>query len=603
MEIIKKIITDGKIDGPGSYFQIHKKIESEKLSRNVRADKSIKIAILSSFTTTGIKEVLNVKCCGLGIMPEFYVANYNQYVQEIADKSSPLYKFAPDVTIVFIDTMSLLGDIFFFPYRFSDEERKKVSDEKRAELTGLINMLSGNLPGKIIFHNFKVPTYSPMGVLEDKQGFGFFEMVRTLNGRLAEDFKKDSQVFIFDYDSFCSRHGKERIFDHRMYYLGDIKLNFDFIPLLGDEYMGFIKPIKSIVKKCLVLDLDNTLWGGIVGEEGFEGIDLDQTPKGRPFLEFQKHILSLSERGVILAINSSNNPDDALKVLREHPYMVLREKHFSAMKINWDNKISNMKAIASELNIGLDSLVFIDDTRLNREMVKESLPEVLVVELPEDPALYSKTLMEMNDFNTLHITEEDREKGSMYAAQRKREEYKGTLTDITQYLEGLEIVATIEKVNPFTLPRILQLVEKTNQFNMTTRRYSEEDIKKFAADKDRLIASIRVEDKFGDNGIVGAAIVKKEGAIWRIDTFLLSCRVIGRKIEEALLAYIAEEAKKEGAHNLVGEFIPTKKNAPAKDFYRSSGFKAAGNDGEKEIWEFNVRGGYGYPHFIKIIKK
>jgi len=605
MEIIRRIITEKRPESITDYFLVHKKIESEKIKRKVYTKKTIKIAILSSFTTKGVKEILNVKCCSLGILPKFYIAPYNQYAQEILNRQSLLYNFEPDLVIVFIDTMSLLGEDFFFPYRISDEKRKKMLDKKYNELMTLIRVLSENISGKIIFHNFEVPIYSPLGILENKQSFGFIEMIRTLNSKLNESFKNNSQVFIFDYDLFCSKHGKKRIFDNKMYYWGDIKLGFDFIPLLCEEYMGFIKPIMSLTKKCIVLDLDNTLWGGIIGEDGFEGIKLGPTPEGRPFLEFQKYILNLFERGVILAINSRNNPDDALKVLREHPYMVLKEEHFASIKINWRDKITNMKEIAEEINIGLDSLVFIDDDQVNREIIKKALPEVYVVDLPDDPTLYVQALMEVNEFNTLQITEEDKKKGEMYAAQRKRQELQIASADISEFLRDLHIKVTIAKGNSFTIPRISQLTQKTNQFNMTTKRYLEEDIRKFAESNDYLVFSAKVEDKFGDSGLTGVVIIKKakEMKEWIIDTFLLSCRVLGREIEKAILAFIIEQAKKEGVNTLIGEFIPTKKNAPAKNVYKDNGFRLFDKEGDKEIWKLDVRQVTpSYPEFITMQK-
>jgi len=226
-----------------------------------------------------------------------------------------------------------------------------------------------------------------------------------------------------------------------------------------------------------------------------------------------------------------------------------------------------------------------------------------LVDLPEDPSLYLKTLMELNDFNSFHFSEEDKKKGQMYVDQRKRQELSKTTTDITEYLKALNMVVTIEKATNFIIPRISQLTQKTNQFNMTTRRYLEGDIKKFSENKDYLVFSIKVEDKFGDNGITGMAIVKKETENWLIDTFLLSCRIIGRRVEETMLAYIVEEAKKKRIKTLIGQFIPTKKNIPAKDFYEKNGFRLIEENENTEKWGYKIKNEYNYPNFIKVIKK
>ncbi len=604
MKTIKGIIAEKTPETITDFFLIHKRIEAEKQKRKAHAEKTMKIALVSSFTTKGIEEVLNVKCCSLGIMPDFYVAPYNQYAQEILNKASLLYKSDHDLVIIFIDTMSLFGEIFFSPYRLSDEERKEIAKQKYSEIITLIKTLSEKISGKIIFHNFEVPAYSPLGILENKQGFGFIEMVRTLNSRLAEAFKDNSQIFIFDYDLFCSKHGKKEIFDYKMYYLGDIKLNLNLIPVLCEEYMGFIKPIMSLTRKCIVLDLDNTLWGGVIGEDSLEGIRLGLTTEGRPYLEFQRYLISLHERGVILAINSRNNADDSLRVLREHPYAVLKEEHFASIKINWNDKLTNIREIAKEINIGLDSLVFIDDDRVNRELVKKSFPEVYVLDLPDDPSLYVRALIEVNDFNTLQITEEDKRKSMLYATERKRKKVQVASTDISEFLKGLDIRVTIMKADSFTIPRISQLTQKTNQFNMTTRRYLEEDIRRFAKSDDYLIFSAKVEDKFGDSGITGAVIIKKEDYQWTIDTFLLSCRVLGRNVEEALMTKIIEYAKIENARKIVGIFVPTAKNKPAIDFYKRCGFnKIRELDGRTEYDLKLTKEGFKAPAYIDIVER
>ena len=601
MKNIKEIIFAKKIDGIADYVNLYKDIEQKIKKRQLKNGKTIKIAILSSFTTKGIKEILFIKCCEISCLPEFYVGDYNQYSQEVLNPDSRLYKFGPTLIIIFIDTMTILGEQYFSPYQISDKKRKEWHDEKLKEIISLIKKIKEHSSAKILLHNFQVPLHSPLGILENKQKFGFIESVETLNANLRDTFKNDTQVLVFDYNSFCSRIGKQNIMDYKMYYLADIKLDWRHVPELCNEYLAYIKPIMSMTKKCIVLDLDNTLWGGIIGEDSLEGIKLGHEPEGRPFLEFQKYLLSLFNRGVILAINSKNNMDEALAVFQKHPYMILKEENFASMQINWNDKISNMRAIADEINIGTDSLVFIDDDKLSREMIRKALPEVLVVDLPEDHSIYLKTIIGINDFNTFYITEEDKKKGRMYAEHRRRKEFKKAATDITEYLKDLGMIVTIENANSFNIQRISQLTQKTNQFNMTTRRYMEEDIKQFSKNNNFFVISVKVEDKFGDNGITGAAIVEKNADEWRIDTFLLSCRVIGRRIEETLLAYILKESKKEKVKTLIGEFIPTKKNIPAKDFYKNNGFRLVKRHNGREVWVYNAAKAYASPSFIKLI--
>jgi len=602
MDNIKKMISLKKIASVADYFNIYSKLQPEIGKLKFKNGK-IKIAILSSFTIKAIKEILTVKCFEINLMAEFYVSDYQQYVKDILDKNGELYKFEPDLVILFIDIISILGKNYLRPYSISASERGDWAEEKFIELKSLISNITGNLSAKILVHNFEVPVYSPLGIVENKQDFGFIESIEMLNSTLRNTFKNDAQVYVFDYDAFCSKVGKQNLFDYKMYYLADIKIDLQKMPELCEEYLAYIKPLKSLNRKCIVVDLDNTLWGGVIGEDGLEGIKLGPTPEGRPFLEFQEYMLSLFERGIILAINSKNNLEDVIEVFKKHPYMILKEENFASMQINWNDKISNMKAIAEEIDIGIDSLVFLDDDKLSREIIKMALPEVLVVDMPEDHSLYVKTIMELNDLNTLQIVEEDKKRGVMYAQQRKRKELERTSSDITQYLKGLNMLITIEKANSFNIPRISQLTLKTNQFNMTTKRYLEEEIKKLANDNRFIVLSLQVEDKFGDNGITGAAIVEKQLHNFRIDTFLLSCRVIGRLVEKTMLAYIMNLAVKAKATTLIGEFIPTKKNAPAKDFYKDNGFRFVRVDGDKEIWEYDVSKVYKAPDFIKVVIK
>ena len=575
------------------------KVDYEKAPANRR----IKIAIQSNFTVGGMKDALLVKCLREDIYPEIYVGGYDQYNQEILNPSSEYYSFKPNLTILILDTRTIFGEAFLQPYSESESERRQRVESFVKGIASLVEKIKQNSKSKVIINNFEIPTHSPLGIIEDKQIYGFKESVEDLNSKLREAFRGDTRVFLFDYEAFASNVGKDNTTDDKMYYLGDFRISPAVIPALCDAYIPYVRALLSMMKKCLVLDLDNVLWGGVVGEDGIEGIKLGPTPEGRPYLELQKYILSLYNRGVILAINSANNLDDALEVLRKHPYMVLKEDYFAAMKINWDNKISNMKAIAEELEIGIDSLVFLDDSKANRQMMREALPEVSIVDLPDDPALYLRTVANLRVFDSLQLTAEDRARGKMYADQRKRVEFEKTATDIDGYLKGLGTVVTLEIANKFNIPRISQLTQKTNQFNTTTRRYLEDEIARMASSDHYLVAAVKVEDKFGDSGTTGVAIVEKDSGKWKIDSFLLSCRVIGRGVEDALLAYIIAEARRAGAKAIVGEFIPTKKNLPAKDFFKNRNFKQLSVDNGVETWEYDLQAAYAPPEFVKLVVK
>jgi FkbH-like protein len=603
LENIQDIISKAEIQGLMGYIALARKIDEKQLFDGSPTNRRIRIAVLSSFTLGGVREALLIKCLRQGISPLIYVGDYNQYNQEILDPSSELYEFKPDLVIMILDTRTVAGEYYFqLDTESREKERREWVRSTLSTILGLIHKIEQSSKARILFHNFEVPLYSPLGIIDNRQSYSFKRSVEELNSELTNAFRNDPRTFLFDYESLVSRLGKDNTFDYKMYYLGDFRVNPKVIPDLCDAYLPYLRAMLSMTKKCLVLDLDGVLWGGVIGEDGLSGIKLGPTPEGQPFVDLQKYILALYNRGVVLAINSANNPDDVLEVFRRHPYMILKEDHFAAMQINWHDKVSNMKAIAEQVEIGIDSLVFLDDNHVNREVVKQALPEVMTVDLPSDPSLYPKTIMELRVFDSLQLTSEDKVRGKMYAEQRKRQELQKAASDISEYLKALQTVVTIEKANKFTIPRISQLTQKTNQFNTTTRRYLEDDITRMSESSKFLVVSVKVEDKFGDSGLTGVAIVEKSVNKWRIDSFLLSCRVLGRNVEDTLIAYIIEQAVVDGAQILIGEFIPTKKNAPARDFFEKHGFaKVSSNEGGSEVWEYNLQQSRTFPLFVKVI--
>ena len=568
------------------------------LSKNIndlKFDKKMKIAILSSFTLNGLSEILHVKCSELGIGYRSFVAGYNQYAQELINSKSEYYKFSPDVTFLIIDIRNLLGENFFFPYNISDNERKSLISEKINHLENMIMNFEKNLNSKLIIANFNIPSYSPNGVLETKFDFGFHEMIEELNKSLRDISKNHNSVYVYNFNQFISKYGEKNIFDYRQFHVGDIQIALNFLPQFGYDLMSYIKPITGANRKCIVLDLDNTLWGGIIGEDGFDGIELGHSPNGKAFVDFQKELLSLWNQGIILAINSKNNFDDAMNVIKEHPNMILREKNFASIKINWNDKAENLKQIANEINIGLNSIVFFDDDKLNQERIKHEFPEVLTVELSSDPSYFSAILKDLNDFNVLQRTEDDVKRGEMYAQQRERKEFQKSISNLDDFLEQLDIQVKMKKTSEFLIPRISQLTLKTNQFNLTTKRYQEEEIRNFANNDKFIVGCAQVLDKFGDNGITGVYIINKEDKVWNIDTFLLSCRIMGRGVENGILSQILIDAKNNGIEEIRANFIPTKKNKPAENFLSDFGFEK--ND---DYWIYKLNNEIKLPKHLKV---
>jgi len=535
-------------------------------------DKATKIAFLSNFTIDSIEGDMKRACSKKGISAQIYISSYNQYSQQILDESSELYSFNPKIIFILLDIENLIGDAFLSPYSIEDHQREEIIMKRLEEIKKLIGILKERSPAKIVINSLFLPIFSSRGVIENKEQKGLRNLVRDFNNKLEELSLNDNQLFVFDFNIFCMKIGYSRLVDKRFSYLADMKISREGLEELSKEFMSYIIPLESMTKKCIVLDLDNTLWGGIVGEVGLNGINLGPDKEGKPFLDFQKKILEFFKRGVILAINSKNNFEDAIEVLRNHEYMILKENNFGCIKINWQNKAVNMKEIAKELNIGLESLIFIDDDPSNRELIKKFIPEVTVIDLPKDPALYCDALEEIKDLNLFSLTKEDMKRGEMYVSQRKREMLKSSLIDIREFIDQLGIKNTINQDPLEDSIRIAQLTQKTNQFNLTTKRYSEEEILEFINSNNFLVKSIKVEDKFGDYGLTGVAIVNKREEEWELDSFLLSCRILGKEIEFTFLNNIIEEAKKNNILRIKAKFITTIKNIPAKDFLKDAGF-------------------------------
>ncbi len=571
------------------YIGLSKKIDNSNYS------KKLKVALLSSFTLNGLNEILHVKCSDVGVRYQSYISGYNQYNQELLNPESDYYKFCPDITFLILDIRNFLGDNFHNFHILSDDAKKEFAKEKINHLENIIQNFEKNSNSKLVITNFNIPSYSPNGIIESKIKFGLHEMIEKINNSLRDISKTHNSIYVYDFNQFVSKHGEKNIFDYRQFHLGDIQITFNFMPYFGYELMSYIKSITGTNRKCIVLDLDNTLWGGVVGEDGFDGIELGQTANGKAFVDFQKELLSLWQQGIILAINSKNNFDDAMKVIHEHPEMILREKNFANIQINWNDKAQNLLQISDEINIGLNSIVFFDDDKLNQTRIKQEFPEVLTIELPEDPSEFSPLLKELNDFNVLQRTDEDTKRGQMYTEQRKRKELEKSVSNLDDFLKELDIKVKMKKSNEFLIPRISQLTLKTNQFNLTTRRYQEEEIKNFSSNTKFIVGCAQVLDKFGDNGITGVYIIKKNNKSWLIDTFLLSCRIMGRGVENAILSQILLDAQKNGIDEIQAEFIPTQKNQPAENFLSDFGFKK-----QDEMWIYKLNNEIKLPNHLKV---
>jgi FkbH-like protein len=401
--------------------------------------------------------------------------------------------------------------------------------------------------------------------------------------------RETPRVKCIEIDDFLCRYPAEQLMDWKFYFISQMAFN----PRLASPFIDwFSKQIEAIElkrKKCLILDLDNTLWGGVLGEDGISGIALGGDYPGKAFSLFQQLISELSKQGVILAVCSKNNIEDVRKLWNEHPDCVLKESDFSSLRINWDNKADNIRAIGEELNLGLDSFVFFDDNPTERELVGMMLPEVVVPEFPSHPYMLPSFFKQIAEcyFGVYTLTDEDRTKMEQYKANALRNNLHTTITDLNEYIRQLDIVLKIEEVNELSLLRTAQMTQKTNQFNLTTHRYSDADIRSMLTAGYK-IYTLSASDKFGDNGITGLCIIRMQDGAAVIDTYLLSCRILGKKIEIAFLYWLIGQMEKDGMKSVSASYVPTAKNMQVADFYENNGFELVHTDMENGSKEYRM---------------
>lgn len=558
----------------------------------------VRIALLSSFTLETLLPYVDVECRALGLVPDVYVAPFNSWTQEILDDRSELYRAEPEIAFLSVAIDDLAPQLSGAP---SSAELEELGDMALERVVGAARQFVARSAAALVVHGFHSAFRDPYGVLAGREAVSRVEWLASLNARLASEVKQLPRAYLLDVAEVLFFRAVGSVDNPKMRHMAALRLGERVVAEVARAYARYIAPLKGLTRKCIVLDLDNTLWGGVIGEDGIHGIKLGNTSPGSEFREFQHYLSTLSKRGFLLAINSKNNPDDALEALRSHEAMLLREDAFSAVKINWSSKPENMRSIADELNIGLDSLVFVDDNPNERELMRQALPQVLTPEMPADPALYRGTLEALPQLQTLVITEEDRTRAAQYRSRRQRDQIRTTVASLDEYLHSLRIRVEILKASEPLLPRVHQLFQRTNQFNLTTRRHQLGELAAFSTSADWVLYAVKVSDRFGDHGLVATALVRADPDAWKVDSLLMSCRVIGYGVETALIALIAQEAREAGAVALHGEFIPTKKNAPARDFYERHGFAAAESAPDHSRWTHDLtRSSLTVPDWVEL---
>ncbi len=545
--------------------------------------------------------MLRAEAFAYGIDLEIHVGDFNTYVQEIVDASSSLYRFAPNAVILAVRTEEVAPDLASTFADQSPEAAQQAAGRVARGYEQWVNSFRQHSQAALIIHSLERPTPASLGVLDSQTETGQSGLIRQINHGLRSIAGAQPGVYILDYDALVARHGSEHWHDERKWQMARLPIAADHLLPMAREWMRFLLPLAGRTAKCLVVDLDNTLWGGIIGEDGMAGIKVGAEYPGAAFQTLHRALLDLSRRGILLAICSKNNLDDAMEALEKHPGMLVRPKDFAAMRINWGDKTQNLREIADELNIGVDSLAFLDDNPFEREQVRAALPEITVIDISGNPLEYAAAVRDCPVFERLTLSAEDQQRTAMYTEQRQRAGAEQSFQTKEDFFRFLEQEADLESVTDLTLARVAQLTQKTNQFNVTTHRYTETQIAEMSKQRGWNIFSIKVRDRFGDHGLVGVAITRDDGEQCEIDTFLLSCRVIGRTVETALLAHLAKSAAERGCQRLVGWFLPTKKNAPARDFYRQHGFVEQRKDDAGTLWMLGLKNStLSVPGWIKL---
>lgn len=545
-----------------------------------------RVAILGGSTTTEVRSMLEMYLLAEGIDPTFYESGYNRYAEDILSENPALWNFKPE--IVFIHTT--WHNVSQYPELLESEPdvESRVRQEM-ARFESLWHKIHAELGAVIIQNNFDLPRLRPLGNLEASRSYGRLNFLMRLNAEFGNFACNHSRFFINDIHYLSAQVGLAEWFGNGYWYSFHMALGPTGTMALAHNLAGIIKSICGKSKKCLVLDLDNTLWGGVIGDDGLQNLVLGRDhPLGEAFLDFQQYVKSLHQRGIILAVCSKNDPENAKEGF-SHPDTVLRLQDFSAFKANWDPKPENLRAIALELNIGLDSIVFVDDNSAERALVSQNLPEVAVPEIGSDVSTFAETLEREGYFEVHQVVEDDLSRAEYYSSNAQRKASESSFSDYGEFLASLAMSADIAPFQPIYLERITQLINKTNQFNLTTRRYTIAEVEAIAQDPQFITLYGRLVDKFGDNGLVSAVIGHMVGETVEIDVWLMSCRVLKRGMELAMFDALIDECLVRRIRRIVGVYAPSKKNSLVAEHYASLGFsRMEGSSQSRQLWCYGV---------------
>jgi FkbH-like protein len=543
---------------------------------------SFELGLISNNTTDFIVPALIGSAARHGIALRVAASPFGMTIQAALDPSSELLESRLDAILLALDYRAYFSD-----YALDDDPAASVT-AAITKLQAMIGALADVSKAAVIVQTIAAPPERLFGSLDRGQpGTGAW-LAAAFNQRLSDEVLRPG-VNLLDMEALAARVGLTAWFDRSQYMTARLPFASRFIPLYAEHAARLIGAIRGHSRKVLVLDLDNTLWGGIIGDDGIDRIRLGQgDPRGEAHQDLQRAALALKRRGILLAVSSKNDEALARQAIREHPEMLLREEDFSAMQMNWSDKATNLEVLAERLSLGLDSFVFVDDNPVERAQVRSALPQVLVLELPSDPSEYAAVLLASGAFESIGFSDEDRQRSKHYAANARRDSLAAQSRDLAGFLESLQMRATFVAAGATGWSRFTQLINKSNQFNLTTKRYSEAQVANWVAAPDVLTLQVRLADQFGDNGLICSVIACPRDGAWVLDTWVLSCRVLGRRVEEAVLNEIVRRARAAGIGHLVGLYRATSRNGLVRDHYRKLGFRQEGHDGDTERWILDV---------------
>ncbi|MDB5256725.1 MAG: hypothetical protein JWM14_1420 [Chitinophagaceae bacterium] len=575
-------------------------LDFSALKKNLKKDFSgfpeVKICVLGDAPTQLLVQALRGFGYNQKISYTILEADFDQIDRQLMDPASDVYAFNPDFIIVY-NAQQKLQQKF---YKKKRTEKESFASDFINHLEELFSSVNSNTSCRIIYLNFAESLDGVYGNYANNIDFSFLYQIRKINLELMNMAIKTGNLSICDISLLSSFLGKQVVFSPSLYINSNLTFSLDFLPVVVKNISDIILSAKGKFNKCIILDLDNTLWGGIIGDDGIENIQIGDLGIGKAFTELQYWVMQLKERGIIVCVCSKNNEEIAREPFEKHPDMVLRMEDISVFMANWETKADNIRAIQAILNIGFDSMVFLDDNPFEREFVKKEIPEITVPDLPEDPAEYLLYLQSLNLFEISALSAEDEKRTQQYQEDAKRTVIKKSFANEEEFLSSLEMISEVSAFNKFSTPRVAQLTQRSNQFNLRTIRYSESEVASLSQDPNAITLSYNLQDKYGQYGLISVVVLKKKtDRIVAIDTWLMSCRVLKRGMEKFVLNTIVAAAQKGGFEWIEGEYIPTAKNDMVADHYKSLGFEAM----EKENhWQLNVGNYSKFEVYIQEVK-